>query len=234
MTVSTSSTRELDINRIALLAAQVAGLLPAGAPQSGVQWEKYARQARDFLELEIDGIQAEGLLARTVEFYDVQLVAGTTTYTLPSTTLSVIGDAMYAAPGSENQQLVAVIDRDRYHLIANKDTDGTPSLFYAQSHGVVTLFVWPVPDAAGVLTVQRQRLLYDNDDGTNTVDLERHWMKYVVFAVGHWMALSNGIDPSKCGYLNAKAEKALMAALSRSAQPTPGQIENDHRSGWNR
>lgn len=235
MTVSASSTRELDINRICKLALQAAGLLPAGAPMSGVQWEKLSGQARDFLEVELDALQAEGVVARAVEFYDVTLVAGTTTYALPGTTVSVIGDAMFLKTGeTSGETLVRSVDRTRYHELSDKVAQGTPTLMFVETHAVFTLYLWPVPSDAGTLRIQRQRLLADASDGTKTVDLERYWVKYMVMATAHMLALSNGIDPSKVGYLNSKAGQLLNVAKARSGNATPGQVEYTHSTGWTR
>lgn len=234
MTVNTTSTRELSIDRLVYLAIQKAGMLPAGAPRSGTQWENYAVQARDFLEVEIDSLQAEGMLSRALELYDVTLVAGTATYALPATTLGVVGDAMYAAPSATNQTVVRSIDMARYQLISDKETEGTPSLYWPQALGTVTLYVWPVPDAAGTLTIPRHRLLADNDDGTRTVDLERYWAKFLINAVAHEVAQAGGIDPNKLGYIRSERERFLQRARSQSASATPGQVVCTHTSAWNR
>lgn len=234
MTVNATSTRELTIDRLVYLAIQKAGMLPAGAPRSGTQWENYASQARDFLEVEVDSLQAEGTLSRAVELYDVTLIAGTAAYALPNTTLGVVGDAMYAAPNSDSQTIVRAIDMERYQRISDKESQATPTLYWPQALGVVTLYVWPVPDAAGTLTIPRHRLLADNDDGTRTVDLERYWAKYLINAVAHEVAQANGIDPSKLGYIRSERERLLQRAKSQSASATPGQVVCTHTTAWNR
>ena len=234
MTVNSTSTRELDINRLVMLAIQKAGLLPAGAPRTGIQWDNLSAQARDFLELEVDYLQAQGALSRAVELYDIQLVAGTASYALPATTFSVGGDAMYAAPGEATQTVVGQIDRARYQLISDKTSQGAPTMYYAEAHATITLFLWTVPDAAGTLTVQRHRLLGDNNDGSKTLDLERHWAKYIVNAVAHEMAQAAGADNAKLGYLRSERSMALETSKVAGGQNTGDQIFVDHRTGWTR
>jgi hypothetical protein len=234
MTVNSTSTREFTIDGIVKLALQTAGLIPAGAPQSGTQWDNYSSQARDFLELEVDGLQAQGLLERAVALYDVTLVAGSSAYAMPSTTLSVVGDAMYLPPTSTSgQTVVKPMDRARYQLISDKDAQGTPSLYWAEQLAAVTVYLWPVPDEDGTLTIQRHRLLADNDDGSKTPDLERYWAKYLVNAVAHWVAMSNGIGVSRLQYLKALAADDLAIAKAQAASATPGQVVCTHVSGWN-
>lgn len=234
MTVNSTSTREFTIDELVKLALQTAGLIPAGAPQSGTQWDNYSSQARDFLELEVDGLQAQGLLERAVALYDVTLIASTATYALPSTTLSVVGDAMYTPPSATSgQTVVKSMDRARYQLISDKTATGTPTLYWAEQLATVTLYLWPVPDAAGTLAIQHHRLLADNNDGSKTPDLERYWAKYLVNAVAHSVAMSNGIGISRLQYMKALANADLAIAKAQSASATPGQVVCTHVSGWN-
>lgn len=234
MTVNSTSTREFTIDQLVRLAIQKAGLLPAGSSQAGVQWDSLSSQARDFLELEVDSLQAEGLMTRAVALYPVTMIVGTATYAMPSTTLAVIGDAMYAAPSSSSQTVVKAMDRAQYQLLSNKTSRGTPSLYWSESLATVTLYLWPVPDAAGTLTVQRNRLLADNNDGAKTMDLERYWAKYLVNSVAHEVAQAGGIEPAKLGYIRSERDALLTRAKAQAANSTPGQVVSSHGSGWNR
>jgi len=235
MTVNSTSTREFTIDELVKLALQKAGLIPAGAPTSGTQWDNYSAQARDFLELEVDSLQALGLLERAVELYEVTLANGQGAYALPSTTLSVVGDAMYLPPSATSgETVVKPIDRARWQLISDKTTEGTPTLYWAEQLATVTLNIWPVADADGTLTIQRHRLLADNNDGSKTPDLERYWAKYLVNAVAHEVAMANGIGESRLRYIKALATDALTIAKAQSASATPGQVVCTHTTGWNR
>jgi hypothetical protein len=234
MTVALSSTRELDIDRIVMLAVQTAGVLPAGAPRSGRQWENLSAQARDFLEINIDHMQALGSFARSIELYDVVTEDGVVNYDLPSTTLIVVGDGQYSSTLDGGSTYVRQVTREEYMGIADKESKGRPSIFYSQMHATTTLFLWPIPDTNGVLEIQRSRLLADNDDGSATVDLERHWMKFVLYDLAHAVAVANSVNPIRCGYLRQQADLALGPSKRLATSKGPGRAVLSHPTGWRR
>ena len=235
MTVNSSSTRELTIDKIVRLAIQKAGLMPAGGAQAGIQWNNYASQARDFLDVELDGLSAEGSLDQTFELYPLTLVASTASYALPSTTVGVVGDAMYLSPGStQGATPVKPMDRAHYQSITDKVSEGTPTLYWCEAHSTVTLYLWPVPSEAGTLTLQRNRLLADNTDGSKTVDLARYWTKFLVSAVAHEIGMANGVPETRLGYIRGERERALIRAKSFGMPTTPSQVVVTHTTGWSR
>lgn len=234
MTVNSSSTRELDIDRLTKLAIQMAGVLPASAATSGVQWNNYAAQARDLLELNMDHMQTLGNFTRSVELYDIDVSSGDGDYDLPSTTMNVLGDAQFVLDGSTAGTFVRMITREEYLELSDREATGHPTLCYAQVHATITLFLWPVPDVAGTLTIQRQRLLADNDDGSKTLDVERHWYKPIMLELAHLIAVANTMPNDRCAYLQSLAEKA-MDSSKRAATQSGGIVTViSHRTGWNR
>ena len=233
MTVNSTSTREFSIDQVVRLAIQTAGLMPAGGAQSGIQWDNYAGQARDFLEVLLDSLPTSGALDRTASLYPVTLIAATTTYVMPATTVAVFGDAMYTAPSTTvGATLVKPITRAEYQVLSDKTSQGTPSLYWSEAGSSVTLYLWPVPSAAGTLTVQRTRLLADVNDGSKTVDLERYWMKYLISAVAHEVGLANGIPEPRLGYIRGERESSKKLARSMGLSTVPGQATVSHRTGW--
>jgi hypothetical protein len=234
MTVNPESTRELDIDRIVMLAVQTAGVLPAGSPRSGRQWDNLAAQARDFLEINMDHMQALGSFGRSIEMYDVAIEEGVLNYDLPSTTLIVVGDAQYASTLDGGSTYVRQVTREEYMGIGDKTSKGRPSIFYSQMHATTTLFLWPIPDTDGVLEIQRSRLLADNDDGASTVDLERHWMKFVLYDLAHSIAVANSVNPIRCGYLRSQADAALGPSKRLATSKGPGRAVLSHPTGWRR
>lgn len=232
MAVSETSTRELDIDRIIMLAVQTAGILPAGAPRSGRQWDNLSAQARDFLEINIDHMQALGSFARAIELYDVATTPGTDSYDLPNTTLIVVGDAQFSSEADTGSTFVRQIGREEYLAIADKASTGRPSVFYSQMHATTTLFLWPIPDVVGTLEIQRGRLLADNEDGSLTVDLERHWIKFVLYDLAHSLAVANSVNPLRCQYLRAQADTALGPSKRLATSKGPGRAVLSHHTGW--
>jgi hypothetical protein len=232
MTVNESSTREFDIDRIVMLAIQTAGVLPPGAPRSGRQWDNLSAQARDFLEINVDHMQTLGSFARAIELYDVQATAQVDSYDLPSTTLIVVGDAQFSSTADTGSTFVRQIGREEYVAIADKTSTGRPSVFYSQMHATTTLFLWPVPDVDGTLLIQRGRLLADNDDGSLTVDLERHWTKFVLYDLAHSLAMANSVNPIRCQQLRMQADAALGPSKRLATSKGPGRAVLYHPTGW--
>jgi hypothetical protein len=232
MTVNSSSTRELDIDRLVMLAIQVAGVLPAGAARTGQQWNNLASQARDLLELQVDHMQTLGAFARSVELYDITVEEGVAEYALPSSTFSIQGDAQYLPEDSEASTFVRLITRGEYLALTDKEATGHPVMFYPQLHGEISVLLWPVPATTGTLTIQRNRLLADNNDGSKTLDLERFWGKYVLYELAHDIALANTMPPSKCGYLKSLATKTLESCKRQATQPGNITATLAHRTAW--
>jgi hypothetical protein len=156
-------------------------------------------------------------------------------YDLPSTTLIVVGDAQFSSIQDQNAStFVRQVTREEYMGISDKDSKGRPSIFYSQMHAVTTLFLWPIPDIDGALEIQRSRLLADNEDGSRTVDLERHWTKYVLYELAHSIAVANSVSPIKCGYLKGQAEAALGPSKRLATSKGPGRMVISHGTGWRR
>lgn len=233
MTVNSTSTRELTIDTIVLRALQLASLRSAQEGASGADWDAQRRMALDYLEIEVDSLQAEGVFARSVSFTDVTTVASTTTYELASTVLDVVGDGQYLESGqTTGSTLVRQISREQYMLISNKDAEGRPTQFYLERGATLTLYLWPVPSSAGTLTLQQHRKLGDNNDGSATLDLDPYWAKYITWALAHVLATAAGLPVQQCGYLRSEAQRMLKIAKSYAHQRPDVQMQIDHRSGW--
>lgn len=224
MTVSASTTKEIDIKTLIWRAFNLAGLMGELEPADGVQWSARSSMAREFLDMILDGLQAEGIFARHVDRYDVTVIAGTTSYAMPNTTLEIFGDATFIETGETVSTVVTQIPRDRYMVISDKTAQGHPSLYYVEKGQVISVYLWPVPDAAGSLSVQRQRLMSDADDLAATVDMERHWVPYLMWELAHHLATAAGLSEARLSYLNARAKDNLEIARRRSFQSSDFQM----------
>lgn len=236
MTISSTTSVELSIDTLVRRAYQLAGLMDAVQGPSSPNWSARAAMARDFMEMDLAALQAEGIMVREVDRYALTItgVDGANPYSLPANTLDVIGDAMFTKSGETVETPVMMRSREEYHALSNKTAAGRPTLYYPERGATVRIYLWPVPSAdnAGTLTVQRRKLIATSTDGSATLDLERLWTSYVVWSLAHKLANAAGLPPADRGYLRSQAERELAKAKLYSRQRAPNQMYLDHRTGW--
>lgn len=236
MTINTSRTRELDINRITLRAYQLAGLINEA---QGITADKGAF-ARDMIGNIIDEMQTHGLRARAVEFRNETLVVGTANYTMDTDVLDVVGDAMYidADEADVNEATsevpIVMIGRDEWQLIPDKSATGRPTMMYVHRTGSPPeVRFWPIPDEAGTVRFQIHRLAANSNDSSKTLDLERTFTQYIIWELAHHICLANSLY-NQARYYGENARMKLEMCKSFSAQRTPTQLVVRHRTGWHR
>lgn len=235
MAVSSSSTREFSVQDIVTSSAQRAGIMGIDASQSGPQFAAMLAFGMRELDILMDQLQGEVTLTRAVDRYPITTVIGTASYALPSTTVEVMGWASYAEGSATTSTPLRGILRDEYMVIADKTVQGRPTLFFPEySASGITVQLWPVPSAVGVVTFQRYRLLSDSNSSTATLDLERHWIDHISWSLAHLFACASSLSTDTCGYLGSRAEKALKAAKRMTAQRWPSEMRMNFRSGAQR
>lgn len=209
MTVSSNYSMEFQRDQLLLLALQATGAIEAGQDPEPAD----LAMASNFLNLELQALQAEKVVLRTVERATLTLTAGTAEYTLPADTMDVqlgpsdqIGTII---PTTGSESAVASMTRAEYTDITDKTTSGRPTRAYVERLASITVTLWPVPDSTVTsLRYSRVRLLRDADDGAVTMDLARRWLKYVVYAVAVHLARAKSMGPAAIQDLRDEAELA--------------------------
>lgn len=229
MTVSASSALEFNVDDLCRMALQATGLLDAGrtpAPED-------LAMARDFMNLELQALQAEGPILRTIERSLLTLGtpdAGTVaTYSLPADTIDVqlgpndqVGTIVNT---SGTETLVTNMTRAEYLDLSNKTASETSvsTRAYIEKQATITITLWPAPDSTSVsLRYARVRLLRDADTGAVTVDLARRWMKYVMLATAVHIGRAKSVDQGDIAEL--KGEAAQMKAICLADDKPRGKI----------
>lgn len=234
MTVASTNTRELNLDQLMRRAMQTAGIMAFESviDANDEQWRQRSAYGRDQLEFILDRLQAEGVILRDVVRYPLTLVAGTASYALPADTLDVHGDAMFQLDPTASESTVRPMDREEYHAISDKTSEGTPTRFWLERLGVCTVYLHQVPEAGGTLYLQRKKMLADSKLGTNTPDLERYWHDYLQFELAYRYALASSLQADEKALLKAEAAEAKVTAQNYARQFVPSQIALDHRTGW--
>jgi hypothetical protein len=234
MTAATSAAIDLPIDTIVLRAYQLAGLLDHSASSAGPTWVSKASMARDFLELDLQGLQARGYLVRSLEFYPLLLVAGTNPYDLPPDTFDVIGTATFLPLGSTTGQTqIAMLDYYGYQKISDKQSFGIPTLFYPHRAATFQLFFWPVPNASslGTVTLQRRRILATMREGDKTVDCEAAWNEYFLYSLAHKLAIANMLPSTQIQELRGMKLDSFANARNFGRQRASTTIISTHSGG---
>lgn len=239
MTVGTTRTRRLTIDNIVLAAYRLAGLL--NVHQGTNQAQRDA--AYTLLETIVDENQIYGLYARDIVFELVELEADVTSYALATDTFDVIGDGMYIPASvadierAEGETVVKQIDRDEWQKLSSKGAESSvPTLLYVDrtNDEAVQIKVWPVPTEAGHIRIQSHRLAADNFEGEKTPDLERHWNQFLIWELGHQLAMSNSVTITTIAHLSQTAQAKLLMARSYANPRGSQQAWVDHRTPWSR
>lgn len=237
MTVSTSVGRQVNIDTLIGVSFKLAGLMnPAQTPDAS----KLAF-AKLLLEQILDGLQSEGVSARSSGFYTLALTAGTYRYVMDATVLDVMGDGAYI-PASETdleranaEMPVQQISQQHWQGLSTKNTESYPTLYYA--HRVtspVEVWLWPTPNEEGHIRFQVHRKLSDADDGGSTLDLEAYWHDYVTWQLAHDLAAASSLGVGRLSYFAARAREKKEHAKSYSKGHAPVQITLDHATPWRR
>jgi hypothetical protein len=234
MTAAVTALIDLPIDTLVLRAYQLAGLLDHAASSAGPTWASRASMARDFLELDLQALQARGYLVRSIEFFPLTLVAGTNPYTLPAATFDLIGTATYLPLGSTGGEThITMIDGYGYQKISDKQSGGVPSVFYPHRAANFQVYFWPVPDASslGTVTFQRRKILATMRQGDKTVDCEAAWNEYFFYSLAHKLALANSLPATTSVELRGLKMESFAHARNFGRQRAPTTIISTHRGG---
>jgi hypothetical protein len=211
VTISANSDLEYQRDELITAAYQLAGMnLTASATAADD-----IAMASTFMNLELQMLQGEGVVLRTIERTTLTLVAGTASYSLPSSVIDVElgtnGQAGSIVPTSGGENIVMSMSRSDYLDISSKtpaDTSGRPTRVYIEKTSPITVTFWPTPDSTSTSwRYAKVRLLADADDGAVTLDLARRWLLAITYAVAAQVALAKSASLDKVRYLRGEAER---------------------------
>src|SRR5262245_34981549 len=191
MTVSPNNTNDFEIDTIIKLSMQLGGVMALEQAATGAQWEMRAAFGRHELDLILKKLPAGCRLTRNIELYPLTLTALTgyggegDPITLPSDTISIVGDGAYRETASGSETPVVQVDRETWQASGEKASEGSPTRMFVQRGGTVKIYLLPKADTENaIIRLQRERLLADATGGSYTLDIERHWHDYLQFELG--------------------------------------------------
>ena len=232
MTVSSTQIFEMTRDGIIRRALQVAGLLASNQQADANDLSL----AADLLGMELQALQAEGTLLRTVERTQETLSASTAEYTLDDGIIDVAVDPdnkvgmVWLTAGSEIW--VGAMSRQEYEAIGDKTVEGTPTLCYVEKTAPLKLVFWPVPDAEWTFRYSAVRLVYDASAGSQTLDVNRRWQKAVLYSLAWQLASAKNLPMDKVAFLKRVADEARLVARSDDHQKGDAQLCIPRRRIW--
>jgi hypothetical protein len=240
LTVASTTVKEFNVGQIITVAYRQSALVGDGQTPT----EDQMLRGLDLLGIIMQGTQAKGFFAKTVDFYNVTLQTGVFQYSLPANATDVLGPGMYIAPGYTNvdqaqaELYVSPVDREDWHQIQSKSSSGSPSVYYAhRSPTLIQLRIWPVPSTtenAGVIRFQIHRLRADVTDRNATVDAERFWSEWLVYRLAADLSIGAGLPIARITMLETKAAMMLREAMTMAKETGPTRFTLDHRTSWGR
>lgn len=183
--------------------------------------------ARDVLGMELQALQAEGLLQATMSRASLAIVAATSQYTLPAGIIDVyVGNdglvGQFLPTGTTFGMPVRVMTRHDYMAqVPDKTTTGHPSGVYIERFATVRLQFWPVPTTAGSFTYESERLIYDGDPGSVTLDVIRKWQKAICYGVAWQVAMAKSAPLDRVNALKETAESEKTTARAQDVEKGP-------------
>lgn len=227
MTTASSPAAEFSIAQILLLGFRKAAIV---GPYQNLSLEQQSWGAQE-LQAIVDKLATKGLFAKVIEFTYVNVVAGTTQYTMDADAIDIIGAGMFIDPNADGslapnqgdgETPVIPMLREEWQTLSTKTTTSRPVKYYLHRDASPPVaYIWPVPSASennGKIRFEKHRLRASNLDASKTPDFERYWVQYFTYAVAHEVSLGSALPMDRVQYLAVKAEQHLADCLSYSKQ----------------
>lgn len=223
MTVSNNPLPDISRDQLIKNAMWMSGYLEA----SQIPQAADIGMATQLLRLVLDGLQAEGVILRTVERDLLTLVPGQSEYALPSDTIDVDVDTngvagMIVPTFGTGESPVMAIRADEWMQIGNKSVDSSrPTMVYIEKLATVSAVFYPPPGTESAsFRYRRVRLLRDVDTGGVTPDLPSRWNLALTMGLAALFAKAKSMD-AKAVTLNQDFEVAKMRVRREDVERGP-------------
>jgi len=174
------------------------------------------RTARRSLNLLLAEWANRGLNQWTIETVSIPLVAGTDTYTMNAYDIDIIAAVIRftAGIGGQNQQDVTIdrISRETYLNVPNKLTQARPSQYFVDRSITPTIKVWPTPDQAYFLVVDKLVRMDDVSSSVNTLQVPFRFYPCLAAGLAYYIAMKKA--PDRVQLLKAMYEEEFTRAAA--------------------
>jgi|TARA_R110000822_G_scaffold1539_6_gene7113 hypothetical protein len=221
MTTSGTTAFNMDFTEIAEEAWERAGR----EMRSGYDL-RTARRSMNLMTIEW---QNRGINMWTIDSGTINLVQGTSQYTLPADTIDLLEHQIRTNSGSTNTQSDLTISRisvSTYAAIPNKLNEGRPiQLYIERLRDAPKVNVWPVPDNDGyVLYYWRMRRVEDAGSGAQTADMNFRFFPCLVAGLAYHIAMKVPELVERIPMLKAVYDEQFDMAASEDREKTSARF----------
>tara|TARA_B100000530_G_scaffold145435_1_gene91001 strand:+ start:55 stop:714 length:660 start_codon:yes stop_codon:yes gene_type:complete len=186
-----------------------------------------ARRSMNLLTIEW---QNRGINLWTIEEGSVNLVDGTSQYTLGADTIDLLEHVIRTNSGNANTQSDLTINRisvSTYASIPNKLSEGRPiQMWIDRQRDAPVLNLWPVPDKSDtyVLKYWRMRRIEDAGSGVETADVNFRFLPCLVAGLAYNIALKVPELMERVPMLKAVYEEQFELAAAEDREKAPYRV----------
>jgi hypothetical protein len=161
----------------------------------------------------------------TVDLQTIPLVPGKATYDVDPTTIMIMGSYISTGNDPQKDRIVTSIDRDTYASYPNKETPGSPTVYWYNAQRLPTITLWQPPDDAEPrwLRFYRARQMQDAvlpDD----IQAEVPYRFLEAYVAGLAFKLAELYAPARMEELAAAAKAKFDRAKQRDVENAPLKI----------
>lgn len=221
MTTSGTAAFNMDFTEIAEEAWERAGR----EMRSGYDL-RTARRSMNLMTIEW---QNRGINMWTIDSGTINLVSGTSQYTLPADTIDLLEHQIRTNSGNSSTQSDLTISRisvSTYASIPNKLTQGRPiQLYIERLRDAPKVNVWPVPDNNDyVLYYWRMRRIQDAGAGAETADINFRFLPCLVAGLAYHIAMKVPELVERIPMLKSVYEEEFQLAAGEDREKTAARF----------
>lgn len=192
-----------------------------------------ANDALQQLQWMLKGWQADGCNLWREEEETIVFPAATATVYLAPRVMDVQEARVLITP--DYQRTLARWERGEYVTLPNKDTAGSPTIFYFRRlRDSVTMTLWPVPTEETSVYCTTARVIEDVTDLDQNLDVPQEWCECVTYGLASRLLDPFGIAetrPQIAGRITARAT-ALYDQMSNFDRPSAVFFKPQHISRY--
>ena len=221
MTASTTAAFDMEFTEVAEEAWERAGR----EMRSGYDL-RTARRSMNLMTIEW---QNRGINMWTIDEGTIDLVAGTSEYTLPADTIDLMEHQIRTGAGNQSTQSDLTISRisvSTYAAIPNKLSQGRPiQLYIERLRDAPKVNLWPVPDNDSyVLYYWRMRRIEDAGSGVQTSDMNFRFLPVLVAGLAFYIAMKIPELADRISMLKQAYEEQFALAAGEDREKTSARF----------